>query len=359
MNLLCTTLGEKSSRLFPHHNPLSSENSLLTERTYSSPTRKSLIGSDHPPLHSYGRDFQSRDDFIRDSSQGTGFPRTPSIDDARHTRSTLYQTASSYPGTDNQLPLPGSSFRPAVVIENDSDLRRYSYDSFAHHTESPTSQDHGEYEWEDRRRGTEVNRGGRYHTRKRPLNPDEFDGPSQYLPLPLPQQDHSRIQELVKLPIHLTMTEQDEVMRRMNDILAECAFHFVAKYQFPIPLERSKPRVRSAADREWAEWAHLIKRLATKRRIPARVLYDNQIRQLVTTLEHSVSPYRPTPNDRAKSTRVAHDDRYILQLLSAGTQVAKLLMDSLAMQQLNDLYAHTENVVMNRRYQSRAASGVF
>ena len=41
-------------------------------------------------------------------------------------------------------------------------------------------------------------------------------------------------------------------------------------------------------DREWTEWVYLLKRLATKRRIPARVLYNGQIKQFVTILENSL-----------------------------------------------------------------------
>lgn len=77
-------------------------------------------------------------------------------------------------------------------------------------------------------------------------------------------------------------------MTHLNDILSQCAFHFVAKYSFPIPLDRDKPQVRRPADREWTEWAYLPKKLATKRRIPARFLYDNQIKQFVMTVENAL-----------------------------------------------------------------------
>jgi len=221
------------------------------------------------------------------------------------------------------------------------------------------SQDYPDCDVEGQLRGTEANRGSRYHTRRRPFNQDEFDGPSQYLPLPLPQQDHSRAQLLPELPVHLNPTEQDEIMRRTNNILSECAFHFISKYQFPVPLEREKPSVRTAADREWTEWAYLLKRLATKRRIPARVLYDNQIKQLVTTLENSIATRQSMNKDQGSPKQKSKDDRYILQLISAGTQVAKLLMDSLAMEQLNHLYTHTEATILDRRHQARVTGRHF
>jgi len=230
--------------------------------------------------------------------------------------------------------------------------RRPSQDSYVHQTGSPTSQGYTEYELETHsRRGSDMGGAGRsttarYHTRRRPFNQDEFDGPSQLLPLPLPQQEHARAQPLPTLPVHLDIDEQDEITHHVNDILSRCAYHFVAKYQFPIPLERDKPRVRSPADREWTEWAYLLKRLATKRRIPARVLFENQIKQFVTTLENSIAVRQ---NNRDQPTRTPKDDRYILQLISAGTQVAKIMMDSLSMEQLDSLYRQTERIILQRR----------
>lgn len=187
--------------------------------------------------------------------------------------------------------------------------------------------------------------------RSRPTyNRDEFDGPAQLLSPPLPEHEQSRAQLLPQLPVNLTLQEQDEVARRTNDILSQCAFHFVAKYQFPIPIERDKRHVRQPADREWTEWAYLLKRLATKRRIPARVLFDGQIKQLVTTLENSIV-VRQSMNARADppSARQPRDDRYMLQLVSSGLQVAKILMDSMAMDQLNELYIQTETLILERR----------
>ncbi|OAP62232.1 hypothetical protein AYL99_04435 [Fonsecaea erecta] len=231
-------------------------------------------------------------------------------------------------------------------------LRRQSQDSFILQTGSPTSQGYVEYDLETQnRRTSEMGRTAtRYHTRRRPFNQDEFDGPSQLLPLPVPQQEHARSQALPTLPVHLDVEEQDKITSRVNDILSRCAFHFVAKYQFPIPLERDKPRVRTPGDREWTEWAYLLKRLATKRRIPARVLYDNQIKQFVTTLENSIAVKQ---NNRDQQPRTPKDDRYMLQLVSAATQVAKILMDSLSMEQLDALYRQTESVILERRARLR------
>lgn len=195
----------------------------------------------------------------------------------------------------------------------------------------------------------------RYHTSRRPYNQDEFDGPSQVLPVPLPHEEHARSQLLLNVSSTLEPEEQDRILRRAEDVLSECAFHFVAKYQFPVPLERDKPRVHSPQDREWTEWAYLLKRLATKRRIPARVLYEKQIKQLVTTIENSIAA-RQSSNRDSPARRGPKDDRYILQLISSGMQVARLLMDSLALEQLDILYQQTEAIILDRR--QRARSGI-
>ena len=229
--------------------------------------------------------------------------------------------------------------------------RRQSQDSYVYQSESPTSRSYTDYEIEtNSRRSSDMGRTThRYNSRRRPFNQDEFDGPSQLLPLPLPQQELARSQDLPPLAVHLNIQEQDDILQHANDILSQCAYHFIAKYQFPIPLERDKPRVRGPGDREWTEWAYLLKRLATKRRIPARVLYENQIKQFVTTLENSIAA-RQTRDHQVRSPR---DDRYMLQLVSAGTQVAKILMDSQAMEQLDALYQNTESVILDRRARAR------
>jgi len=77
-------------------------------------------------------------------------------------------------------------------------------------------------------------------------------------------------------------------MTHLNDILSQCAFYFVAKYSFPIPLDRDKPQARKPGDREWTEWAYLLRKLAAKRLIPARFLYDNRIKQFVMTVENAL-----------------------------------------------------------------------
>ncbi|KAA8574772.1 hypothetical protein EYC84_004021 [Monilinia fructicola] len=129
---------------------------------------------------------------------------------------------------------------------------------------------------------------GKGHSQRRPSNRDEFDGPHQFLQRRAPEYIAQQERDLPHLPTNLVVQEQDSVLTRVNDRLSQCAFDFVAKYQFPIPLSDSCRPVERPQDREWTEWVYLLKRLATKRRIPARVLYNGQIKQFVTILENSL-----------------------------------------------------------------------
>ncbi|KAI9809733.1 MAG: hypothetical protein M1825_000166 [Sarcosagium campestre] len=209
--------------------------------------------------------------------------------------------------------------------------------------DSPTSIDYptepGSYH------GMSAKGKGQGKGQRRPSNRDEFDGPHQLLDMPLPEVIAVQSQELPRLPTTLYVQEQDDVLSQVNDRLSQCAFDFVAKYQFPIPLEADKRPVRIAADREWTEWVFLLKRLATKRRIPARVLYNGQIKQLITTLENSLELRHAAMHQ----SRPIKDDRNVLQLVSAGIQVAKLLKDAAAMAFLDNLYTRTERVIQSRK----------
>jgi hypothetical protein len=185
----------------------------------------------------------------------------------------------------------------------------------------------------------------KYNSQRRPSNRDEFDGPHQLLDMPSPRTISSQDRDLPHLPTNLDVQEQDDILCKVNDRLSECAFNFVAKYQFPIPLEPDKRPVRIPGDREWTEWVYLLKRLATKRRIPARVLYNGQIKQLVTVLENSLEMRHAAKHQ----SRPLKDDRNVLQLISAGTQVAKILKDASAMEFLDHLYVRTERIIQERR----------
>ena len=183
------------------------------------------------------------------------------------------------------------------------------------------------------------------YPQRRPSNRDEFDGPSQLLDKLEEPLYEAKEEELPQLPVTLYAQEQDEILSKVNDRLSRCAFDFVAKYQFPVPIEPDKRPVRVPGDREWSEWVYLLKRLATKRRIPARVLYNGQIKQFITILENSLEMRHAAKHQ----SRPLKDDRNILQLVSSGLQVAKILKDAPAMQYLDSLYVQTESLIQSRR----------
>lgn len=180
---------------------------------------------------------------------------------------------------------------------------------------------------------------------RRPSNRDEFDGPAQFLEKPGDGAYEPREEELPQLSITLNAKEQDKILGTVNDHLSECAFHFFACYQFPIPIEPDKRPVRVPGDREWSEWVHLLKRLTTRRRIPARVLYGGQIKQLITILENSLEMRHAAKHQ----SRPLKDDRNILQLISSGLQVAKILKNAAVMRSLDGLYVETEQRIHERR----------
>lgn len=121
---------------------------------------------------------------------------------------------------------------------------------------------------------------------------------------------------------------------------------------YSLPVDQSLRPVERPQDREWTEWVYLLKRLATKRRIPARVLYNGQIKQFVTILENSLEMRHAAKHQ----SRPLKDDRNILQLISAGIQVAKILRDSPAVAALDHLYVTTERQIQERSTSSRYRS---
>ena len=200
-------------------------------------------------------------------------------------------------------------------------------------------------------RHSHSNAGGRgrntyqNNSQRRPHNREGFDNRHQYLRMPSPRTIKAQAAELPQLPTNLDASEQDRILSEVNDRLSQCVFDFVAKYQFPIPLERDKREVQRPSDREWTEWVQLLKKLATKRRIPADILYNGQIKQLITILESSLEMRHAAKHQ----SRPIKDDRNVLQLISAGTQVAKILQDATAMNYLNCLYVETEQMVYERQ----------
>ena len=173
---------------------------------------------------------------------------------------------------------------------------------------------------------------------------DEFaEGQVQHLPKIQVQQARER--DLDYEPVSLDHQEQNDILSRVNRRLSQCAFDFIAMYQFPIPLEAGKPMVRVATDRAWTEWVYLLKKLATKRRIPSRAIYDGQIKELTTLLDNSVEMRHSTK----PQSRPLKDDRHVLQLISAGIQVGRMLKDATTMEYLDRLYKDTEVLIQQRK----------
>ncbi len=85
----------------------------------------------------------------------------------------------------------------------------------------------------------------------------------------------------------------------------------------------------------------------------ARVLYHGQIKQLVTVLDNSLEMRHAAKHQ----SRPSKDDRNVLQLISAGLQVAQILMDASAMEFLDNLYAQTESEIQLRK--GKKDGGVF
>ena len=79
---------------------------------------------------------------------------------------------------------------------------------------------------------------------------------------------------------------------------------------------------------------------------------SGQIKQLITILENSLEMRHAAKHQ----SRPLKDDRNILQLISSGLQVAKILKDPRAMQYLDSLYVQTERLIQGRRATIQPAS---
>ncbi|EED16314.1 conserved hypothetical protein [Talaromyces stipitatus ATCC 10500] len=312
--------------------------------TSSSSSQSSYFGSAAPSPVIYqqsgGHGFQNSRAYT-DMESNRPMPQATPVDyqtyyaqPANSSRHRRYSSASIA-----QAPI-GRPHRHVSVHSEWDTAARISPDVYMHDVDSPRSYETREYvvETSKSRHGDKASKTGsvKYHSQRRPSNRDEFDGPHQLLEPPSPKTIAAQERELPTLPTNLDVSEQDRILCEVNDRLSRCAFDFVAKYQFPIPIEPDKRQVRVPADREWTEWVYLLKRLATKRRIPAR---------LVTVLENSLEMRHAAKHQ----SRPVKDDRNVLQLVSAGTQVAKILKDATAMEYLDRLYQETERRIKERQ----------
>lgn len=145
---------------------------------------------------------------------------------------------SSLPSSDSYA-TPGTVHKPSYNSMSsqywDTQQRFSSSDSVDDIITSPGASDYGLDN--NASTGASKSKGNtKGRTQRRPSNRDEFDGPHQYLARPPPDYVAMQERELPHLPTNLLVQEQDSVLARVNDRLSQCAFDFVAKYQFPIPL---------------------------------------------------------------------------------------------------------------------------
>lgn len=342
-------------------------------------TRRSLQGQDYGygrPITSTGIPESSRSSTYPDVSRATAFDSSyyptssapyatdmtsnystmPAVSTSSLIRPDSMYSASGYnPGPSSAIygsagpgfgsyPSSSSTWEPQGRVSPESYL-----DDFV---ASPSPTDYA-LESSSKSSGKAKSEGKGHSSQRRPSNRDEFDGPHQFLQRPPPEYIAKQERDLPHLPTNLVVHEQDSILTMVNDRLSQCAFDFVAKYQFPIPLANGELRpVERPQDREWTEWVYLLKRLATKRRIPARVLYNGQIKQFITILENSLEMRHAAKHQ----SRPLKDDRNILQLISAGIQVAKILRDAEAMTYLDRLYVRTEKQIQERSLSTRYRS---
>ena len=185
-----------------------------------------------------------------------------------------------------------------------------------------------------------------YPVRDSATNKDEFSRNIYFLPQPPSAEVILGQAQPAVLPTTLSNEFRAHVFNTLDYWLCLTAFLFFSEHQFPIPLEKHKPSVLSPQDRSWNEWAYLLKRLATKRRVPTAVLHGGQIKHMVTLMENSTL-VRHSPDDPSQAI---DDDMHMLQIISAAVQVVKLLRNYEATFILLELYNQTLNAVVHARF---------
>ena len=181
--------------------------------------------------------------------------------------------------------------------------------------------------------------------RKLAGNSDAFCGPHQILERPPSYNPAGFERNLPVLSATLSVDERVDLFHRLNKCLCKTAFDFVAKWQLPIPLEPDRKPVSTSEDREWLEWIDLLKALSRSKSISPRALHGRRINDLDCVLERAQIPVSATRSGLIWPA----DDRYILQLISASTQVAYLLQDALALGEFDSMYDKTELLMQERR----------
>ncbi len=133
--------------------------------------------------------------------------------------------------------------------------------------------------------------------------------------------------------MNLYVNKQDEILFQVNDHLSKCIFDFVAKYQFSILLQLNKRSVKISANREWMKWVYLLKKLAIKRRISTRVLFHDQIKQLIIILKNLLKMQHAVKHQ----SRSLKNDWNVLQLIFVGLKIDQIFKDVICMKLLDNL----------------------
>ncbi len=175
-------------------------------------------------------------------------------------------------------------------------------------------------------------------SQQRTSNRDEFNRSHQLLDRSFVKVVTAQKQNLSHLSMNLYVNEQDEILSQVNDHLSKCIFDFVAKYQFSISLESNKRSVKISANCKWTKWIYLLKRLAIKRRISTRVLFHDQIKQLIIILKNFLKMWHAVKHQ----SRSLKDDQNVLQLISVELQMIQILKDVICIKLLDNLYVQIE-----------------
>ncbi len=179
-------------------------------------------------------------------------------------------------------------------------------------------------------------------------NRDKFDRSHQFLDRSFVKVVTAQKQNLSHLSMNLYVNEQDEILSQVNDHLSKCVFDFVAKFQFSISLKLNKRSVEISANREWTKWIYLLKRLAIKRRILTRVLFHDQIKQLIIVLKNFLKMQHAVKHQ----SRLLKDDWNVLQLISVELQMTQILKNVVCMKLLDNLYVQIEIKIQLRKDQN-------
>ncbi|KAM0257935.1 hypothetical protein ACHAQJ_004093 [Trichoderma viride] len=166
--------------------------------------------------------------------------------------------------------------------------------------------------------------------------------------------------EISRVSTSLTKWEQETILIQINDYLSTCVFNFFDRHQLPISLLQNTrsgegPKGRefvvqkenqegTLEDCDWDEWVSRLKFLMDKQLIPAETLHQSLATQFETVLDSSLGIHYGFKQLEDSLL----DDGNILEVISAGILVAKMLDDPFATGELKELYGKTEAMIESR-----------